>query len=166
MNLENRIEQAFSNRVRPERVVTSDYPDDVLLSDSLYSDSLYFDKRDWRTLTADELERYFEAIFGFTPLAFCYFLPGILCASIREERPDLIVNDSLIHQLDRSPDISNWDTFFLQRWTLLTPVECAAVQEWILWLTKYDNHPVAQVSLTRAYETLALLIKEHERLKN
>ncbi len=157
MNILNDLEKAFCERQKPRQLVPSDHsPTDI------YEDALHFQNVLWSSLTGDVLERFSDAFSGFNPLAFCYFLPGALCASIRENQPGLIVIHALIGMLDRSPDISLWDTFFLERWTLLSKTECQAVQEWVLWLANLENTPFTQDALTRAYETLGLLSSENE----
>jgi hypothetical protein len=157
MNLLNDIEKAFSERQMPKHVVAYGHP-----PTDIYEDAEHFKDVVWSSLTGDELERYSDAFSGFNPLAFCYFLPGVLCACIRENAPGLIVVHALIGMLDRSPDISLWDTFFLERWTLLSKTECETIQEWLLWLAGLEDTPFTQDSLMRAYETLGLLCAEHD----
>lgn len=115
----------------------------------------FFENQNRYNLTGDILEEHFEAISWFSPEAFCFFLPGILTTGIREHT-DLLMYDSIIFTLDRSPNIDFWDEFFIKRWTLLTNNECDAVQRWLLWLldnsTAYDA-----ITLDRAFETLELL---------
>ena len=74
-------------------------------------DVMSFWGKPWSHVTGLQLEKHFEAIFWFTPEAFCYYLPGILSAGIQENKPGLIVNQSLVNMLDRSPDPTSWDDF-------------------------------------------------------
>jgi hypothetical protein len=157
MNLLNTLQQAFAKRQKPKQLVASDHP-----PTDIYDDATHFHDVLWINLTGNELERFSDAFYAFNPLAFCYFLPGVLCASIRENEPGLIIISGLIGMLDRSPDISLWDTFFLERWTLLSKSECEAIQEWVLWLAEFDDTSFTQDSLTRAYETLGLLSSEND----
>lgn len=157
MILLNNFEKTFSKRLKPSQLSPSNHP-----STEIYEDAEHFHNILWSSLTGDELERYSDAFSGFSPLAFCYFLPGAICASVRENRPELIIIHQLIGMLDRSPEISLWDTFFLERWTLLSKAECDVVQEWILWLADIEDSPFSQDSLMRAYETLSLLASENE----
>ena len=157
MELTRKIELAFVNRVRPLNVVPLKHA-----QTHEYEEALHFHEKNWQSLSATELNRYSDAIYSFTPLAFCYFLPGFLCAGIRENRTDLLVYSTLISMLDRSPSVPNWDTFFLERWTLLTATECAGLQDWTLWLAEQKDTAFDQDSLTRAYETLDILSKEHQ----
>lgn len=146
------IEKAFAARARPEQVRDMTRP-----LDEIYGDADAFAGMDWREVTCAMLEKHFEAISGFSPAAFCYFLPGIYSAEIREGRPGLLVNDGLINTLDRGNAPASWDDFFRERWPKLTPMECEATQRWILWLTEFDPPPIADASLSRAYDTMDLL---------
>jgi len=122
-----------------------------------YEDLIAFLGKDWSSMTGDQLEKYFEAIFWFTPEAFCYYLPGIFSAGINDDIPELIVNHSVVEMLDRSQDYEMWDEFFLERWPLLSTQECEAAQEWILWLSSCGETSFSDNSLSRSFDTLELL---------
>jgi hypothetical protein len=62
--------------------------------------------------------------------------------------------------LDRSNTPSSWDDFFLERWPTLTPEECEATQRWLLWLADFDPPPIADASLSRAFDTVNLLASQ------
>lgn len=132
-----------------------------LVSDQLAAhecaDVISFWGKPWSSLTGSQLETHFEAIFWLTPEAFCYYLPGIFTAGIRENKPSLIVNHSLVGMLDRSPDPLSWDDFFLARWPQLTAGECEATQAWLLWLSSVGDTSYSESSLSRAFDTLDLL---------
>lgn len=149
------IENAFAARVRPERIRDMAYP-----PDDVYGDADAFVGMDWRDVTCAMLDKHYDAIYGFLPTAFCYFLPGIYSAGIREGRPDLLVNQGLVITLDRGNAPASWDDFFRERWPKLNPRECEATQRWILWLEEFDPPPIADVSLTRAYDTMDLLANQ------
>jgi hypothetical protein len=92
------------------------------------------------SLTGDLLEENFEAIFWFSPTAFQYFLPGIYCAGIREARPELIVNQTILNMLSASvPTEGDFDPFFKARWVGLRAEEYEASQEWMLWLSQTED---------------------------
>jgi hypothetical protein len=148
----NFIENAFAARARPEQVRDMTKP-----ADEIYADADAFAGVDWRDVTCAMLDKHFDAVHGFSPMAFCYYLPGIFSAGIREGRPDLLVNDALIITLDRGNAPASWDDFFRERWPRLTPQECEATQRWILWLAEFDPPPIADASLSRAYDTMDLL---------
>jgi len=126
------ITEAFSRRARPVLVVPEDHP-----PTDIYEDALFFRSMTSGELTCKDIATHSAATSGFSPEAFCYFLPGILVATIREDRPDLIGADGIIYQLDRSNMTSSWDDFFSKRWPMLSREECRAVQHWVLWLTEF-----------------------------
>jgi hypothetical protein len=156
MNILDFIETAFVQRPRPDHVIDSNAP-----PTELTTDALAFDRLDWRELNCAILEQRHDAVFGFSAASFCYFLPGIFSAGIRESRPDLLVNYSLITTLDRGNSPASWDDFFRARWPQLTPSECEATQRWILWLEEFDPPPMEDVVLTRAYDTLDILSNQN-----
>jgi len=152
VTIENQIGAGFARRVKPALVVAPGAP-----RTTEYNDAQFFLGKHWQQLNCADLEKYFDALFGFSSEAFCYFLPGIYCAGIRENRPDLMVNGSLITSLDRSNQLSSWDTFFLERWPTLTPAECHATQLWITWLSGFDPPVFSDTSLSRAFDTMTLI---------
>lgn len=151
MKLLAQLAAAFDNRSAPEDVVSPDHPDTYE-----YQEALHFEAVDWRNTTCDEWQEYADSIYAFLPEAFCYFLPGILSAEIKEGRPDLLLTSALLNMLDRSPNKDTWDTFFIERWLLLAEEECQAVQQWIIWLAD-QKIGLDDDALMRAYETLEML---------
>ncbi|QQP95936.1 hypothetical protein [Lysobacter enzymogenes] len=144
-------ELAFGGRPRPV-VLVKDGPVDEIRKDAEAVSGLR-----WSEIDCETLEKYPDCIYGFTSEGFRYFLPGVICASVRERRPDLLVVDSLVQQLDRSGDPENWDDSFAERWPLLDPDECAAVSKWILWLSERSDFPDPFDSLGRALDLLVIL---------
>ena len=104
------IDRAFADRAKPQRVRDMTRP-----AEDMYSDADAFAGMDWREFRCSILDEYFDAIYGFSPEAFCYFLPGIYSAGIRENRPDLLVNHGLVTTLDRGNAAGSWDAFFTKR---------------------------------------------------
>lgn len=146
------IENAFSGRIKPAAVIRADAPD----TDE-YQDASKFLGIEWNLITCSDLERWPAAISGFTPEAFIYYLPAILSASIREDRPNLIANDAVINMLDRSNSASTWDIFFIERWCRLTKDECDATQHWIMWLSEFHPNAFNDSELSRSMDTLELI---------
>jgi hypothetical protein len=146
------IQQAFVRRVRPQIVRDPSRP-----ANEIYGDADAFAGLDWRDVTCALLEKHSDATSGFSPEAFCYYLPGIYIAGMRERRPELLVNDALIYMLDRGNAPGSWDISFLERWPRLTPQECEATQHWILWLSGFDPPVISDSQLSRAYDTMDLL---------
>jgi hypothetical protein len=151
------IEQAFRHRQVPILFSVSEE-----LAVHELDDVMSFLGKPWSSITATQLERHFEVVYWLTPDAFCYYLPGIFSAGIKENKPSLIVNHSLVGMLDRSPTPDSWDDFFEARWLQLTPMECEATQEWLLWLASFENSH-SEHSLTRAFETLQILRERPKR---
>lgn len=144
-------ELAFSRRLRPA-VLVNDGPADEIRKDAEAVSDL-----SWSEITCEKLEKYPDCIYGFTPEGFRYFLPGVICASVRERRSDLLVVDSLVQMLDRGGETENWNDSFAERWPLLDPDECAAVLKWILWLTERSDFRDPFDSLGRALDLLEVL---------
>ncbi|KAF1035081.1 MAG: hypothetical protein GAK33_04989 [Burkholderia lata] len=149
------LRAAFSERVRPTSVVPA-----VSSNTNDYSDALHFSNLLWDETSAHDWTTYADAIYRFTPDAFCYFLPGIMRVSVEDNQVALTVVESLIGSLDRSPVAEYWDDYFLQRWPKLTDIECDAVIEWIGWLNEHPLSPFAKDTILRACETLEL-VKMH-----
>jgi hypothetical protein len=152
VNILRLIEEAFSHRRMPELFLVSEQ-----LAPHEWGDVMSFWGKPWSCVTGLQLEEHFDAIFWFTPDAFRYYLPGILTAGIQENKPWLIVNHSLVNMLDRSPDLVSWDDYSIARWSQLTTRECEATQEWILWLSSFEDTSYSASSLARAFDTLDLL---------
>nr|WP_272545282.1 hypothetical protein [Burkholderia cepacia] len=149
------IGRAFSERKRPMSVVPTVSPDT-----NDYNDALHFSNLLWDETTAYDWTNYADAVYRFTPEAFCYFLPGIMRVSIEDNQVALTVIESLMASLDRSPVVEYWDDYFLQRWPKLTDVECDAVIEWLLWLNEHPLSLFSEDTILRACETLEL-VKKH-----
>lgn len=104
--------------------------------------------------TGDIWEKFFDIYCFFSAEAFCYYLPGIIRASLDDDEPNLIVISSIINELDRSSDQEAWDELFLDRWSLLTHPELCVVQDWVWWLSSKNNTSFSDDSLMRSIETL------------
>lgn len=146
------IGAAFADRSPPSVMTTSKQ-----LSDVEYEEVMSFDGMSWQDVTFEQVRRYPDAVFWFAPEAFCYYLPGLMAAGLRENRTDSNAYDSLIGMLDRSPEPAYWDDFFLPRWTELTAAELDAVAAWVEWLESVEPHPVYENTYDRCRETLRLL---------
>lgn len=151
------IAKAFEGRALPNSVVKAGSP-----ATDIYEDAQAFAGKTWQQVTCAELQQYYSAMTGFTPEAFCYFLPGIFSAEIRENKPKLLINDTIINSLDRGNSPNSWDDFFLQRWPKLNSQECDATQRWLLWLS--DSDKLQDVALSRAFDTLTLLANQRDAI--
>jgi hypothetical protein len=73
------IAQAFAERA-PPIVLT----DSMQLTDGEYAEVMSFKGLRWQDVTFEQVQRCPDAVFWFSPEAFCYCLPGILSAALRE----------------------------------------------------------------------------------
>lgn len=146
------IRDAFADRAPPTILTSSKQ-----LTDVEYAEVMSFDQLDWQAVRFDLIERCADAVFWFAPEAFCYYLPGFLCAGLQENRTDTNTYDALIGMLDRSPEPDYWDDFFLPRWTLLSVGEIDAVSAWARWLLSVDPSVAGGKIAQRVQDTLTLL---------
>lgn len=146
------IRSAFSHRRKPESAVRDGAP-----NTDEYQDAATFNGKDWELVSCGDLENYPAAVSGFSAEAFCYYLPGILSAGLREGRADLLVNSALVYMLDRGNGPSSWDDFFIEHWGSLNKAECDATQRWLLWLSESEPPEFNDDELARAFDTLNVL---------
>ena len=152
MNILEKIEFAFAARQRPDVCVAVEPP-----RTDVYQDAHHFQGMNWRELNCTSLATHSACVFGFTPDAFCYYLPGIYASGIRENRANLEVNSSLLSMLDRSNTPKTWDDFFVERWTLLNEPEILATKDWVCWVFDAGNGVIDSNQRRRSLETLTLL---------
>ena len=149
------IQSAFADRALPVQVV-SPGPRGC----DLREDAAHFVGVDRYAMSAEFLEEYCSGLSALTGEAFRHVLPGVMCTSIREARRDLMAVDLIIGALDRSNMPDSWDDGFVERYCALTPEECLACQQWIVWLGE-DASSIGDAfwhsQLTRAFETIELI---------
>jgi len=145
------IEYAFNGRSKYDQITLSDQ-----LTESEQAEVDKFVGKHWSSISCKMLSDYFEVINWFSPEAFCYFLPGIISAGIKESKPDLLIYDSIIYMLDRSSNVEYWDDFFKSRWTELSKSECEAVENWLYWLFE-NNNDFDDVTIFNTLNTIELL---------
>ena len=73
------IERAFADRSAPSAMT-----DSLQLSDSEYAEVMSFQGLRWQDVTFEHVQQYSDAVFWFSPTAFCYYLPGLLAPGLRE----------------------------------------------------------------------------------
>jgi hypothetical protein len=155
------IATAFPDRP-PPKVMS----DSKQLSDTEYTEVMSYEGMRWQDVTFELVEDAPDAFFWFAPEAFCYYLPGILAAGLRDNRWDSNAYDSLIGTLDRSPEPDYWDDFFLPRFELFSPLEIDAIAAWVKWLESVQPDAYLANSYARALETLHLLkVRQARRCK-
>ena len=146
------IETAFADRPPPSEMTNSKQ-----LSDVEYEEVTSFEGLRWQAVTFDQIEQNADAVFWFSPEAFCYYLPGFLAAGLKENRWDTNAYDALIGMLDRSPEPDYWDDLFVPRWPLLSVPEIDAVKSWLRWFESVLPEAFPSNTYERVDDTLTLL---------
>jgi len=153
----DQIARAFADRTPPTLLT-----DSKQLSDVEYDEVMSFESMRWQDVTFDQIERNSDAVFWFSPEAFCYFLPGLMLAGLKENRVDANCYDALIGMLDRSAEPDSWDDFFQPRWPLLTVAQVDAVTAWAKWLQSVQPDAFHSNTFERVGNTLALLAERRK----
>lgn len=167
MNLLEKIERAFAARPKPAQVRLGD---EVFQLDSDVEEALWFSGRDWHEITWQDWQQHSSAIFFFDPEAFGYYLPSVLRLSAENPHENLMAADSLIGQLDRSPDVEGWTEGFASHFLELNPAELDVLKEWLLQVCEYVPYERWGIAASgpgdtfgRAYDTVDLIQKEIAR---
>lgn len=164
MTLAEKIDRIFAHRAMPDSVVDMT---NCFQIDSDVEEALWFTGRDWHGLTWRDWQEHSCAIFFFDPKAFAYYLPSALLLSAQNADDCLDAVDSLISQLDRSPDVSGWTEDFASRFLELNPAELNVLKEWLIQICEYTSYKGVGLAasgpgdkLGRAFDTIDLLQKE------
>ena len=167
MELLEKIERTFTRRKMPLNLVE---PASLVHPDSDIEDALWFTGRDWREITWQNWQEHSSAIHFFVSDAFAYYLPSVLLLSSQNPGEALMAADSLISELDRSPDPEGWTEGLLRRFLGLTPEELYVLKEWLLQICEYVPYKGLGIAAAgpgetfgRAFDTVDLLQKEVER---
>ena len=170
MDLSEKIERAFAARTKPPQVRLGE---EVVQLDSDLEEALWFSGRDWHELTWQNWQEHSCAIFFFDPEAFAYYLPSMLLLAAENPSESLSAADSLINQLDRTPDVEGWTEGFTSRFLELNPAELNVLKEWLLHVCEYAPYKGWGTAASgpgdtfgRAYDTVDLLQKESERRRS
>jgi hypothetical protein len=167
MNLAEKIERAFAGRQKPLNLVEAAnlaYPDcDV-------EDALWFTGRDRYEITWQNWQEHSSAIYFFVPDAFAYYLPSVLLLSSQNPDEALMAADSLINELDQSPDPEGWTDGLVRRFLGLNPAELNVLKEWLLQVCEYVPYKGLGFAgsgpgdtFGRAFDTVDLLVQKVER---
>ena len=166
MTLAEKIADVFSSRVKPAQVIA----DDVTQLDSDVDEALWFSGRDWHELTWQDWQEHSCAFYFFRPEAFAYYLPSLLVLAVQNQKDSLNAADSLISELDCSPDLDGWPVGLADRFLVLNSSELNVLKEWLLQVCGYIPYKGVGPSasgpgdrLGRAFDTLTLLQKEIEK---
>jgi hypothetical protein len=167
VKLSERIERVFSTRPKLAQVRLAD---EVIQLDDDEEDALWFSGRDWHELTWQNWQEHSDAIFFFDPEAFAYYLPSILLLSAQNPNESLNAADSLIGELDPTPDPEAWSEAFVSRFLELNLAELDTLTEWLLQVCEYIPYRGSGIAASgpgdtigRAFDTVHLLRKEVER---
>jgi hypothetical protein len=153
MSVSEQVRAAFSQRTRPDKATESS---DLTKDEHAALYEIF--QRDWRETTAAEWERLFDVVSWLSPEAYCYYLPGIMLATIERNQPNLIASASVLFAIDRTPSIELWDDFFVARWTLFNREELEAIKAWIYWLSTFDDFMLDDTSQARILVNIDLLL--------
>jgi hypothetical protein len=163
MTLSEKIERVFAHRAMPEAVVDME---SCFQIDSDVEEALWFTGRDWHGLTWRDWQEHSCAIYFFDSEAFAYYLPSVLLLSAQHLSEELMVADSLIGQLDCSPDPDGWPEGLASRFLELNPAELDVLKEWLLQICEYTSYKGVGFAASgpgatfgRAFDTLDLLRK-------
>lgn len=159
MKLQNEIFAAFSARSKPDRVLNCS---ECNAQSEDYEDALFFEGKSNREIKCKDFDHHPDCFFGFSPGAFLYYLPCLFACSIEEARPDLLTIHSIVSMLDRGNAPNTWDSFFAARWPLMTADECEAAQKWLIWLSGFKDISIGEESVSRAFDTLALIAQQSQ----
>lgn len=110
-------------------------------------------------LKADILEEYFDILGLLTPSAFNYYLLIVIRVSLVENEPRLLMVQSLVNMLDRSPAPESWDEFYITRWPELCRAECEVVGAWLVWLAEIAPDVYSDHTISRAIKNIELILE-------
>lgn len=148
----NLIEAAFTDRAPPGLLT-----DSKQLSDLEHDEVMLFDQMRWQDVEIAHVDQAPDAVFWFSPEAFCYYLPGFLVAGLRENNVDSNAFDSIIGCLDRSPEPDYWDDFFRPRFAQFRTSELDAISAWVCWMEMAQPDTFHESTYQRVRDTLELL---------
>ena len=161
MTLAEKIERVFAHRAMPEAVVDMT---NCFQIDSDVEEALWFTGRDWHELTWQDWQEHSCAIFFFDPEAFAYYLPSVLMLSAQNPSDSLMAADSLINELDRTPDPEGWTEDLVSRFFELNEAELDVLKEWLLQVCEYVPYKGLGIAgsgpgdtFGRAFDTVDLL---------
>lgn len=167
MELEEKIERAFSSRRMPDRVVAEDQ---LIQLDSDVEEALWFAGRDWHELTWRNWREHSNSIFFFNREAFAYYLPSVLILSAQNPNDCLMAADTVISDLDITPDPNAWTEGLMRRFLGLHPPELEVLKDWLVYVCEFGAYTGVGASasgagerLGRAFDTLSLLQVEIRR---
>jgi hypothetical protein len=121
-HLESKIATAFVDRKYPDLLTQrskTSFADE--------EDVEVFSGRTWQEIDQNDLNHASYALYHFSDDAFCYFLPGILTASLRSD-----FKESLVYDVLTSCFSDSIDGFWSSRRDKLSLGELEAISDWFL----------------------------------
>src|SRR5437868_13577066 len=134
--LTDKIECVFSSRPKPAQVRLAD---EVFQLDFEVEEALWFSGCDWHEITWQDWQEHSSAIYFFDPEAFAYYLPSVLLLSAQNPIESLNAADSLISELDCSPDPEGWPEGLVHRF-IGNRAELDVLREWLLQICEYTPY--------------------------
>ncbi|WP_147455628.1 hypothetical protein [Solilutibacter pythonis] len=152
MNMVDCIKSAFAWRVKPVKAVA-----DNVIESEITLDAMEFEGKFFWEISYKDLEKYHDAIYGFSPEAFQYYLPGIMMAIVDVLNYDSLILSSILDMLDRGGAPSTWEKFFIDRWLGFTQEEYSVILDWLLCISEGCQDPFQEAQMGKAFDTVALL---------
>lgn len=142
------INSAFVGRSRPSILEGS-----KSLLDFERKDLYDYCVASYEELTSDLIEEKYEALSWMSPESFVFYLPWILRFSIEHDDARSMSIGSILSMLDRGTNTDNWESFFFDRWALLSLQELKAVEHWLLWVSE----KIEDDAVNRAFDVIQVL---------
>jgi hypothetical protein len=150
-DLDRLVKEAFCDLNYPgdDRLIAGAIPQHVLDPESEEVYKAFVGKK-WGDVDREDFIYWPQAIPFFTPIAFVYYLPGILLASLGFDDESGFFTESFITRL--TPD-KNRESDFSQIIALLTPPQSRVIAEYLRFVTQelYGGMELgeAQIALER-----------------
>ena len=110
----------------------------------------FFDRKDWHTITREQLIEMPQAIYFFSPEAYVYYLPALILGTLAFDEATNTLRDSFVTSL--TPGVQPQRNF-RERVQMLTLPEKRVIGKYLEFVTVqvYGNQPLgeAQIALDR-----------------
>ena len=160
------ISNAFASNVMPAEAI---HRESVVQFDSDVEDALWFSGRDWREITVADWRDHMSAFTFMSNEAAAYYLPSLLILSAQNPKESINSLDSLIYELDCTPELGIRDERIRARFLGLPNEAYEAIKEWLLFMS--ENAPDLGYGTSgpgdrfgRIFEVIDLIQQESEAL--
>lgn len=166
--LVNKIERAFDWRKMPASAIDRV---SILQFDSDVDDADWFSEKNWHDVTLGDWKNHSSAYTFMSNEAAAYYLPSLLILSASHPEEWISSLDSLIMNLDCTPDWGVKDDRIRERYLGWRIEEYEVLQDWLLFMSEHGPdlaHGTAGPGdrFGRAFELIELLKQETIRLSN